>query len=154
MKVATDTFFSFALAFYLIVSAQVGVEVPAFLMWAVWILVIISSYLAIRGFGAHVTFWSIALERLDVYGPNRERHDVALEMFDLTNAAVEPYGGPLKFYLSFASSLALMSGLMLQEWYVPLVFEAAASVLGYSFIHYFQVKKYVILEQITGKEAG
>lgn len=150
MKAFADNIFAFGMGAYLIASAQVGKPLPDFLFWGLTALVLISAYVSIKGLGAHATFWKFALVRLDIYGPNKERHKTALEMFDYTKEIVAPYDGPVKFFLAFAGSLALMAGLMVQEMYLPLIAEAAASAFGFGFIHYFQVNKIDILSQITG----
>lgn len=152
MKALADTIFSFGLGSFLITAAVHDVAVPDFLMWGVTILILISAYVSIKGFGAHATFWTFALDNLDTYGPKGERHETALEMHDISKAIVEPYSGPAKFFLSFAGSLMVLAGLMMQGWYLPLIAEAASSALGYGFIHYFQVNKMVILGQITGAD--
>jgi len=152
MRAAVDNIFSFGMGSYLIAAAQTGTEIPNVLVWGITILVLLSAYIALRGYGAHATFWNFALQRLDIYGPNKERHDTALEMYDFTKEAVAPYDGPIKFFVSFAGSLVVMAGLMMQGWYLPLAAEAAASALGYGFIHYFQVNKFDILGQITGAD--
>ena len=137
---------------FLIASAQIGKDLPDFLVWGLTALVLISSYVAIKGIRAHALFWEFALENLEIYGPNKERHKTALEMFDYTKEVVEPYNGPAKFYLAFAASLVLMAGLLMQELYLPLIAEVASSAFGFGFIHYFQVNKFDILGQITGTD--
>ena len=152
MRAMADNIFSFGMGSYLITAAVQDVAISNYLMWGVTILILISSYNAIRNFGAHASFWTYALENLDTYGPNKERHKTALEMFDISKEVVEPYSGPAKFFISFTGSLVVMAGLLMQGWYVPLIAEAASSALGYGFIHYFQVNKMTILGQITGAD--
>ena len=143
MKAMADTIFSYGLGSYLITSAVHDVAVPNFLMWGITILILISAYVSLKGFGAHASFWNVALNNLDIYGPKAERHKTALEMFDFSKAIVEPYSGPAKFFLSFAGSMTVLAGLMMQGWYAPLIAEAASSALRLGFIHYFQVNKMI-----------
>ena len=152
MKAATDTIFSFGMGSYLIAAAQTGTTIPNLLVWGITGLVLFSAYVSVREMGAHATFWTFALERLDIYGPNKERHKTALEMYDYTQEFVAPYDGPIKFFVSFAGSLVVMAGLLMQEWYLPLAAEVLASALGHGFVHYFQVNKIDILSQITGTD--
>jgi len=152
MKAMADTIFSFGLGSFLISAAVHDVAISNYLMWGITILILISAYVSIKGFGAHATFWNFALGNMDHYGPKTEGHKIALEMFDFSKAIVEPYSGPAKFYLSFVGSMTVLAGLMMQGWYAPLIAEAASSALGYGFIHYFQVNKMVILGQITGSD--
>jgi len=152
MRALADNIFSFGMGSFLITAAQVGKDVPDFMVWGLTALILLSAYVSAKGIGAHATFWTFALERLDIYGPNKERHDTALEMFDYTKELVAPYDGPAKFFLAFAGSLTLMAGLLVQEMYLPLIAEAASSAFGFGFIHYFQVNKIDILGQITGTD--
>ncbi len=120
--------------------------------WGLTILIILSACASILHFGGTGKFWKNALTHLDAYGPKGEHHEMAVSMFDLSKELVEPYKSAITFFVSFGGSLTLMSGLLLQGWYVPLGFEIAGSAIGYGFIHYFQVNKFIILGQITGAD--
>lgn len=152
MKKQADNIFTFGVGTFLILSANQNLDLPSLVMWGISILVVIAGLLSIFGFSGHGIFWNTALKNLDIYGPNGTKHDTALEIFDKSKAVVEPYNNPIMFFLSFAGSLTLMSGLLLQGWYVPLGFEIGGSAIGYGFIHYFQINKFMILGQITGSD--
>ncbi len=149
MKQFADNIFTFGVGGFLIAAANAGTEIWPFTHWLVAALVIIGALVSIVTYGGFGIFWVSALKHLDIYGPNCERHDFALETYEESAASVEPYKSPSIFFLSFVGSLILMVGLLLQGWHIALGFEVLGSAVGYGFIHYFQINRHLILEQIT-----
>lgn len=152
MRKKADNIFTFGVGTFLIVAANTGTEIWPLAHWIVAGMVIYSSLISIISFGGFGMFWVSALKHLDVFGPNCKRHDFAMETFKESAASVEPYKTLSMFFLSFAGSLTLMAGLLLQQWYVTLGFEIVGSAIGYGFIHYFQINRNMILSQITGAD--
>ena len=149
MRKQADNIFTFGVGTFLIVAANIGTEIWPLTHWIVSGLVIFGSIVSITIYGEFGFFWATALKHLDVFGPNCERHDLALEAYEESAKSVEPFKKPSMFFLSFAGSVMLMSGLLLQKWYVPLSFEIIGSAVGYGFIHYFQINRFIILDQIV-----
>ena len=152
MKKQADNIFTFGIGALLIVAANTSTAIWPLARWGISGLVIIGAIIAIVSFSGFSIFWSGALKRLDLYGPNCERHEIALKAYEDSVASVEPYKSSITFFISFAGSLTLMAGLLLQGWYIALGLEILGSAIGYGFIHYFQVNKFMILGQITGAD--
>jgi len=152
MKNYIDNIFTFGVGMLLISAANAGIEIWDAVHWIFAGMIIYSALVSMVSFGGFGLFWVSALKHLDVFGPNCERHDYALETYKESAASVEPFKNPSMFFLSFAGSLTLMAGLLLQGWHITLGFEIAGSAIGYGFIHYFQMNKNIILGQITGAD--
>ena len=152
MRKQADNIFTFGVGMFLIVAANTGTEIWSLSHWIIAGMVIFGAVFSIITFGGFGVFWPSALKHLDIFGPNCKGHDFAMETFKESVASVEPYKNPTALFVSFAGSLTLMAGLMLQGWYVSLVFEIASSAIGYGFIHYFQINRNMILGQITGSD--
>lgn len=152
MRKNADNIFTFGVGTFLIVASQNAVEIWTIAHWILLFLIIAGAIVSIVIYGGFSIFWIAALKRLDIYGPNCELHEFAMKAFKNSAESVAPYKHPILLGLSFAGSLTLMSGLLLQGWYIALGFEILGSAIGYGFIHYFQINRNIILGQITGDD--
>lgn len=126
------TIFNFGVGYFLL-----NTELPLWGQLGISAFFVVLGLLAIAQFGQIASFWSIADSDPVAFGPDGEYHERSKVMFDRTILVTYDFQSQEKFWLSLGCSIVLMAGLLHQGMYTALVFEFAASVLGYSVIRAF-----------------
>lgn len=140
--------FNFGLGFYLVVAHTI----PSWAGWLITGFTVVFGMLATVRFANIAFFWSLAFNNRDYFMPGGELHDRGERMFNHTVNSVFDYRNKETFWISVASSLVFMAGLIEHQLWIAFAVEAVASVVGYSVIRAFLTNFHIYYKFIKGKE--
>ena len=129
LKKYAGIIFNAGAGYYLYVTPVLD---PA-LKWILIIGIVLSAVITILSLGTIGMGWAFMMrdtEATDGYEPGGDR---AIQMYEVTVDMLSGYTRK-QFYVSFASSIGLMAGIMMQGWTILLALEVLGSAIGYGFI--------------------
>lgn len=129
-----------------------GPVLEGFSLWFCMLLVGVVAALNIFVFGMFAFGWSSMLNdpnSVQYFAPGSERSQ---RIYRSTRNVLRYYDSRIAFWLSVASSVSLMLGMVQQGWTVVLLMEIVASAIAYNFIHWASLRIPAMYLRAYGKE--
>lgn len=131
------------------------IEVDSISPWFSWPLtffVVVFGLIAIARFSYIAGYWKAALQNPDKVGPGGQAHEGAVQILNLTSAAVVGYRFKETFWFNVFASMVFLVGLYEQGLMFALAIEAIACVTVFAVSRSFLTHFAMYLKLVEGKE--
>jgi len=149
LKLHAISIFAFGVGLFMLQSPEIG----AALHWGIGILVVIAAVITLAQY-APITAWKLFLTRPDLFGPDGESHERALQLYDWSIQVTRPYTSKVDLGIALIADVFLMAGLLQQGWVVLFGLQFVACVVGYAVITSFLSNYHSIYAFVNGSEAA